>query len=162
MIILGIDPGIARTGWGVIKKHRNEVTLVNYDCLETKPTSTPSKRLSQIYRHLVKVAQKFKPHAAAVEDLFFNTNAKTAMKVGEARGVILVALQQQKVPIFHYTPLQVKNAITGYGRASKTQIQKMVKTILKLDHIPKSDDAADAIAVALTHAFTVKFPKKVV
>lgn len=159
MITLGIDPGYARTGWCVIKKQGQSITTIKYGCFETKAHTEPITRLKQVFNFITKISKKFKPDSVAVEDLFFNTNAKTAMKVGEARGVIIIALALQKIPIFHYTPLQVKNAITGYGRADKTQIQRMVKTLLKLDHIPKPDDAADALAVALTHTFTVKNPK---
>ncbi len=154
--ILGIDPGYARSGWGIIEKHGQKNSLVEYGCLETSPKSSPSQRLLIIYLSILKILDRFHPSTAAIEDLFFNTNAKTAIKVGEARGAILVALEQNQLSTAHYTPLQIKNAITGYGRADKQQIQKMVKTILSLDHIPKPDDAADALAVALTHAFTVR------
>jgi len=156
MKILGIDPGIARLGWGIIEKNGQKLKLINYGCIETKANTPHITRLTQIYHQLGKIIKKTKPAVAAIEDLFFNTNAKTAMTVGEARGVTLLTLSQQQLPVFHYTPLQIKNATTGYGRASKTQIQKMVKTLLKLDHIPKPDDSADAIAVALTHSFTSK------
>lgn len=163
MVVLGIDPGFARMGWGIIQKQTaNQIKLIKYGCIETKASTPTAQRLQQIFAHTIKIAQKYKPHSAAIEDLFFNTNAKTAIKVGEARGAILIALIKQKLPLHHYTPLQVKNAITGYGRADKTQIQKMVKTLLKLDHIPKPDDAADALAVALTHCFTVKNPKSTI
>lgn len=157
VVILGIDPGYARSGWGVIEKMGQKIKLLEYGCFETTPALSPSLRLKSIYDSLVFVIKKHKPNTAAIEDLFFNTNAKTALKVGEARGVILLALEQCHIPIGHYTPLQIKQAITGYGRADKIQIQKMIKTLLALDHLPHPDDAADALAVALTHAFTHKF-----
>lgn len=156
MLILGIDPGYARTGWGLVKKTGGNVALVKYGCIETKAGTPNNKRLASIFDHLTKLIKSHKPQAVAVENLFFNTNAKTAMKVGEARGVILIAIEKQKVPVFHYTPLQVKTTTTTYGRADKTQVQKMVQAILKLETIPKPDDAADALAVAITHCFTVK------
>jgi len=156
MIILGIDPGYAKSGWGIIEKLGQKVSLVNYGCIETTPKLSPSLRLYTVYKSIIKIIKDYRPGFAAVEDLFFGANAKTALKVGEARGVILLALENSHMQIAHYTPLQIKQAITGYGRADKTQIQKMVKTILNLDLIPKPDDAADALAVALTHAFTLK------
>lgn len=144
----------------MIQKSGQKVSLVKYDCIDIPASALVStKRLTAIHHTLIKICQKHHPHSAAVENLFFNTNAKTAMKVGEARGAILIALESQHIPIFHYTPLQVKIAVTGYGRADKFQVQKMVKSLLRLDHIPKPDDAADALAVALTHAFTVKSPQ---
>ncbi len=159
MIILGIDPGFARMGWGVISSTGAKVTLVAYGCLETKAAQTPSHRLKTIYTGVTELIKKFSPSCAVIEDLFFNTNAKTAIRVGEARGAILIALENSKLSIFHYTPLQIKIAVTGYGRADKTQIQKMIKTLLNLDQIPRPDDAADALAAALTHAFSAKIGK---
>ena len=157
MIILGIDPGFALTGWGIInKKSASSIHLVKYGCIETKAGLPSSTRLNKIFRTLTKLCQSHKPHALAMEDLFFNTNAKTAIKVGEARGVVIISAAKLKIPISHYTPLQVKQAVTGYGRADKQQVQKMVKTLLSLKQIPKPDDSADALAVAITHAFTVK------
>ena len=117
----------------------------------------PSERLKQIYNSLTKIIEEYNPDALAVEELFFNTNAKTAFIVGQARGVILLSAAQKNIPIMTYTPLQVKMAITGYGRAEKSQIGQMVKVLLKLKEIPKPDDVTDALAVALTHAFTNKF-----
>lgn len=156
MIILGIDPGYARSGWGVIQKSGQKISLIKYGCLETTPQSTSSQRLHLIFSGISKILKKFQTDSVAIEDLFFNTNAKTAIRVGEARGAILLACEIYKLPIAHYTPLQVKQAITGYGRADKTQIQKMVKTLLQLNEVPRPDDAADALAVALTHAFTTR------
>lgn len=156
MVILGIDPGYARSGWGVIAKSSQKITLIKYGCIETTPQKTPSERLHLIYSGISKILKQFKPESVAIEDLFFNTNAKTAIRVGEARGAILLACEINKLPIAHYTPLQVKQAITGYGRADKTQIQKMLKTLLQLIKVPRPDDASDALAVAITHAFTVR------
>ena len=159
MKILGIDPGIGRTGWGVIEISKSKLTMDNCGCFETEPNSKPSDRLMKIYDKIIELINKYKPEALSIEELFFNNNAKTAFLVGQARGVILLAAEQKKVPISIYTPLQVKVAVTGYGRAEKSQVGKMVKTILKLDKIPKPDDTTDALAIALTHAFSCKMSK---
>lgn len=156
MRIIGIDPGIARTGWGIIQKNHSQVSPVQFGCFETKPAEQPANRLRQIYLFITRLLEEHKPAALAIEELFFNTNAKTALIVGQARGVILLAAAQKNIPISIYTPLQVKIAITGYGRAEKSQIGQMVKILLKLPAIPAPDDTADALAIALTHAFTVK------
>ena len=157
MIVLGIDPGIARMGWGVIEVQSSKFKVQSYGCVETKAGTSIEKRLLIVYKEVVKLIEKYNPDALAVEELFFNTNAKTAFIVGQARGVILLSASQQNIEIATYTPLQVKMAITGYGRAEKAQIGQMVKVLLKLREIPKPDDVADALAVALTHAFTLKF-----
>ena len=156
MLIIGIDPGIARTGWGIIEKNHSQVSPVEFGCFETKSTEEPAVRLKQIYLHLVELFDKHNPDYLAIEDLFFNTNAKTALVVGQARGVILLAASLKNIPISVYTPLQVKIALTGYGRAEKSQVGQMVKVLLKLPAIPRPDDTADALAIALTHAFTIK------
>ena len=155
--ILGIDPGFARVGWGVLEVQNSEFRIQNYGCVETSKDSNPQERLVDVYEQVLKITKKYKPDVLAIEELFFTSNAKTAFKVGEARGVIILAGAMQKIPVFSYTPLQVKMAITGYGRAEKTQIGQMVKTLLKLKEIPKPDDVTDALAVALTHAFTKRF-----
>jgi len=149
MIILGIDPGFARMGWGVISKTGTKFSLVDYGCLETFKGINISDRLEMIFNGISKVINKYNPDLAGIETLFFNTNAKTAVKVGEARGAILVALKKSGVKICDVTPLQVKQSVAGYGRAEKSQVQKMVKTLLNLKEIPRPDDAADALAVAL-------------
>ncbi len=149
MIILGIDPGFARMGWGVISKTGAKFSLVDYGCLKTSAKTGLSGRLELIFDGISKVIKKYKPDMAGIETLFFNTNAKTAVKVGEARGAVLVALKKSGIKICDVTPLQVKQAVAGYGRAEKSQIQKMVKTLLNLKEIPRPDDAADALAVAL-------------
>ena len=159
MHILGIDPGIGRMGWGVIDVEGAKLESLSYGCLETKPKSEISSRLKSIYEFTSEVIQKQKPDALAVEELFFNTNTTTAFSVGQARGVVLLCAGQHNIPITSYTPLQVKMAITGYGRAEKSQIGQMVKTILHLPGIPKPDDTCDALAIAITHAFSYKLQK---
>ena len=157
--ILGIDPGIARTGWGVVRVEHSNVKTLSFDCITTPSTLPHEERLSKLYQQILQVVNTKKPEQAAVEKLFFNTNVKTALVVAEARGVVLLALSQRNIPVFHYTPLEIKVAVTGYGRAKKRQVQRMIKALLKLDTIPSPDDVADALAVALTHAYTQK-PEK--
>lgn len=152
MIILGIDPGIATTGFGVITYEKGVCTLVDCGVITTDKDLTHSERLAILYEDLTELVKKHQPQQVAVEKLFFSTNVTTAMTVGEARGVALLVLQQGGVPISEYTPLQVKQGITGYGKATKKQVQEMVKTRLKLNTIPRPDDAADALAIALTHS----------
>jgi crossover junction endodeoxyribonuclease RuvC len=156
MRILGIDPGIGRVGWGFLEKNGNKIMPLVYDCFETQVNGDKPKRLQAIFEFMTEILEKYNPDALAIEDLFFNTNAKTALSVGEARGVVLLTAAQKEIPISVYTPLQVKIAVTGYGRAEKSQVGHMVKTLLKLPTIPKPDDTADALAIALTHAFTIK------
>jgi len=151
-IILGIDPGLATVGYGLIKQEKGKLFIINYGIISTHASHNFETRLFQIHKELEKIIKKYKPDTIAVEELFFCKNVKTAIKVGQARGVILLTAQIQNVLIHEYTPLQVKQAITGYGRADKNQIQQMVKTILKLKDIPKPDDAADALAIAITCA----------
>lgn len=157
MIILGIDPGIARCGWGLIETKNSELKTKNFGCIETKAILSKEKRLLVIYKEVKNLIEKYKPRVVAIEELFFNTNVKTALAVGEARGVVLLACGKKNIPISVFTPLEVKMAITGYGRAEKTQIGQMVKALLKLKEIPKPDDTTDALAVALTEAFTKKY-----
>ena len=148
-IILGIDPGFGRIGWGVIIQDGSEWAVVNYGCIETDPKDIFVDRLVKMKCEIEKIIQKYKPTRMAVEELFFFKNVKTAVQVGQARGIILLTGVENKLPIDEFTPLQVKQAITGYGRAEKQQMQKMVQTILKLKNKIKSDDAADALGVAL-------------
>lgn len=155
MFILGIDPGLARTGWGVIERSRGADQLIAYGVIETPAKTPDNERLVQLFEKLQKIIKKFHPDQAAIERLFFEKNAKTAIQVGQARGVVMLALSLKKIPQLDVTPLQVKQAVAGYGAASKEQVQKMVKTLLKLSDIPKPDDAADALAVALT------FPQRI-
>lgn len=156
MRILGIDPGIGRTGWGVIEKKGVDISVVNFGLIETSQTQQMHIRLEILYDKLQLIYKEYKPDTIAVEELFFNTNAKTAFIVGQARGVVLLTSSINHVTPFIYTPLQVKIAITGYGRAEKNQIGEMVKKLLKLKTIPKPDDVADALAIAITHAFSVR------
>ena len=152
MIVLGIDPGIALTGWGVVKK-KDGSELIKYGCIETSKNKKSSQRLLKIYQELQKIIKKYKPEVLSLEKLFFNTNAKTAFSVGEARGVIKICAVLNKIPVVEFTPLQIKNCIVGYGRANKKQVQEMVKISLRLKKTPRPDDAADAIATALTFCF---------
>lgn len=156
MRILGIDPGIGRTGWGLVEVENARLKVQSFGCVETKSDLTISERLRQIYTEISKIIAKHKPDEFAIEELFFNTNAKTALIVGHARGVALLLAGQKQLSVSEYTPLQVKIALTGYGRAEKNQIGQMVKIILGLQMIPKPDDAADALAIAITHAFSRK------
>lgn len=153
MIIMGIDPGYARLGWGVIEKSSG-IRSIAYGCIETSASMKHIDRLHYIHSELSALIEKHQPKEIAVEELFFAKNAKTAIKVGEARGVILLTASQKNIPTTEYKPLEVKQAITGYGGADKTQMQRMVASLLKLASIPTPDDTADALAVALTHAQT--------
>ncbi len=157
MIILGIDPGIGRCGWGIVEGKNSAFKALNYGCIETSSKKEIPQRLREIYEQIEEIIKKYSPDALAIEELFFNTNAKTAFVVGQARGVVLLAGARAKIPIFIYTPLQVKIALTGYGRAEKSQIGQMVKTLLKLNAVPKPDDTADALAIALSHIFSARF-----
>jgi crossover junction endodeoxyribonuclease RuvC len=159
MIILGIDPGIARCGWAIIETRGSQLVAKDYGCIETQSSMEVSLRLSEIYRKITKLIKKHSPDALVLEDLFFNTNAKTAFVVGQARGAVLLSGAENGIKNYVYTPLQVKIAVTGYGRAEKEQVGKMVKIILALDKIPKPDDTADALAIAITHAFSAKMAK---
>ncbi len=160
MRVLGIDPGIARTGWGIVGVENGKLGVDSFGCIETSPQEETCKRLEEIYTEILKLIKKYSPESIAIEELFFNTNAKTAFVVGQARGVILLACSQKNLDLAVYTPLQVKIAVTGYGRAEKNQIGKMVKTILNLKTVPKPDDTADALAVGLTHLFSIRMREK--
>lgn len=149
--VLGIDPGTAIVGWAILDEVGGCVNATAYGHITTSPKNTTAERLFEVVNDLRQVIAKYDPDEAAVEDLFFFKNVKTVMKVSQARGSILLTLEENCVNIFEYTPLQVKQALTGYGRAEKKQIQLMVKNILKLKEIPKPDDTADAIAIALCH-----------
>jgi len=152
MIILGIDPGLAIVGYGIITFERNKFTTIDYGAITT-PAHTPVEdRLLKIYKDMHLLIEQYKPEDLAIEELFYNTNQKTVISVCEARGVILLSAKQKKLNINEYTPLQVKQSVVGYGRAEKIQVQTMVKNLLKLDKIPKPDDAADALAIAICHA----------
>ncbi len=156
MIILGIDPGYAIVGIGVLAYAGNKFKTLEYGAITTPAGMSTTERLKKIYAQITMYVDKYKPDAAAIEELFFNSNQKTAINVAQARGVILAAVANKDVPIFEYTPLQVKQSVTGYGRADKQQIQTMVKMLLGLNAIPKPDDAADALAIAICHAHSNK------
>jgi len=153
---LGIDPGLATVGYGVLKYEKNKFTTIDYGAIITPPHTPVHERLQTIYEQLQGIIDIYKPDDLAVEELFFNTNQKTIIPVCEARGVILLCAHQNGLDISEYTPLQVKQSVVGYGRAEKMQIQTMVKNILKLEKIPKPDDAADAVALAICHAHSKK------
>ena len=158
MIVLGIDPGIATTGFGVVRENPDgQLIVLAYGTLETPKTDALPTRLLSLRQQLIALNETWRPTEAAVEALFFATNLKTAMTVGQARGVVLVTLHEAGLQIGEYTPLQVKQAITGYGQASKRQMQIMVQTLLALETMPKPDDAADALAIAITHIHSTHY-----
>ena len=157
MIILGIDPGFATMGWGVIKSEKGNATVIDYGVVTTPKTESLPTRLAMLEVGIKKLIERFKPDEIALEELFFNTNITTAINVAQARGVIILTCVKECGRLYEYTPLQIKQALTGYGRAEKRQIQAMVKTFLRLEKVPKPDDAADALAVALTHSQTSRF-----
>ncbi len=157
MRILGIDPGIAIVGYGVVDKEGNSYKTIAYDAVTTRAHTPLPERLEKVYNGVNEIIKKYKPDAMSIEELFFNNNAKTALTVGQARGVIILAAMQNKIPVYEYTPLQVKQALTGYGRASKTQIQQMMKSMLGLSEVPKPDDVADALAIAVCHGNSMRF-----
>ena len=151
MRILGIDPGTATTGFAIIEESENEYELLDHGCITT-PSGLPlEKRLREIDQDLEQIIKEWKPDAAAVEEIFFSKNVKTAISVAQARGVILQKLEQMGVKMFSYNPMQVKMAVCSTGKASKVQVQKMVQMLLKLEKVPHPDDAADAAAIALCH-----------
>lgn len=157
MIILGIDPGLATVGFGVISSEKGKVTAIDYGVILTPKDARLPDRLKMIEESLVKLIDRYHPDEIAMEELFFNNNQKTAINVAQARGVTLLTCVKYTEKLFEYTPLQIKQALTGYGRADKHQIQAMVTRLLNLKKTPKPDDAADALAVALTHSNTSRF-----
>ena len=151
MIILGLDPGSAKTGYGIIEKRlRSKLECITYGCITTPQSKSNSERLLILEKGLTAVLKRYQPDVAAVEKLFFFKNLKTVMPVSEARGVLLLTLARHNIPMHEFTPLQVKMTIAGYGRAEKKQVQRMVKEILALPEIPKPDDAADGLGLAIT------------
>ncbi|MFP4660729.1 MAG: crossover junction endodeoxyribonuclease RuvC [Halanaerobiales bacterium] len=162
MLILGIDPGLAIVGYSLIEKKGNKYNVCNYGVIRTPADQLNSKRLQSIYNELIEIINDYKPDEMAVEELFFNKNVKTAIKVGQARGIILLSGAQSGLKVAEYTPLQVKQAVVGYGRAGKNQVQQMVKALLNLKEIPKPDDAADALAVALCHGNSLGLKRSIV
>ncbi|WP_068784612.1 crossover junction endodeoxyribonuclease RuvC [Paenibacillus phocaensis] len=161
MRILGIDPGIAIVGFGFIDKQGSKVTPVQYGCIQTEAHTPEEERLLHVYEAMVQLIDKYKPEAVAFEKLFFNRNVTTAMSVSQARGVLVLAAVQKGLSIAEYTPMQVKQAIVGYGKAEKRQVQEMTRMFLKLQAIPKPDDVADALAVAVCHAHSYTLNSKI-
>ncbi|KRQ87511.1 Crossover junction endodeoxyribonuclease RuvC [Caloramator mitchellensis] len=157
MRIIGIDPGIAIVGVGIIEYTNNKFKVIDYFAITTTPKNTMPERLEIIYNRLDEILRLYNPDAVAFEELFFNMNAKTALTVGQARGACVLCAQKRKLNIFEYTPLQVKQAVVGYGRADKKQMQQMVKVLLNLNEIPKPDDVADALGIAICHAHSSNF-----
>ena len=154
MIILGIDPGYAIVGYGVLEYKNNHFKTIDYGAITTEAGTDFNRRLEIVYDEISALMEKYKPDAMSVEKVFYNSNAKTVIDVSQARGVIMLAAQKHKIPVFEYTPLQVKQSVVGYGRAEKKQIQEMIKRILFLEKVPKPDDTADALAMAVCHAHT--------
>lgn len=159
MIILGVDPGTAITGYGVIASDGDELASIAYGAITTPSTWDMPRRLQYIYRELTALIAQHQPTDAVVEKLFFSKNVRTALSVGQARGVALLAVAQANLQPHEYTPTEIKQAVVGYGRADKAQIQQMVRMLLQLDHIPQPDDAADALAIAICHAHRARFER---
>lgn len=160
MRILGIDPGFAITGYSIIDYVGNKFKLITSGAVTTDAGISFPIRLEKIFDDLTNIILEYKPEAISVEELFFNNNAKTAINVAQARGVILVVGRKMNVDTFEYTPLQIKQAVVGYGRADKIQVQKMVKSILNVEKLPKLDDTTDSMAAAICHAHSSKFSVK--
>lgn len=152
MIILGIDPGIATMGYGIIKYFQGSFNYITCGAISTPAGERVERRLALIYDQLNRLIKTYQPNALAVEELFFNTNQKTAINVAQARGIVLLSAERAGIPLYEYTPLQVKQAVVGYGRAEKHQVMEMTKLLLSLNQRPKPDDAADALALAICHA----------
>jgi crossover junction endodeoxyribonuclease RuvC len=156
VLILGIDPGTAITGYGLVREDDTELNLVGCGVIVTPSGQTLPERLQTIYQGLSQVIHEHQPDAAAVEELFFSRNVRTALSVGHARGVALLALADAGLPVYEYKPLEVKQAVAGYGGADKQQVQEMVRMLLHLDRVPQPDDAADAVAVAVCHIHSAR------
>ena len=156
MLVLGIDPGTAITGYGLVREDEAGLALVDHGVITTPAGQPLPGRLQAIYRGLREVVAEHQPQIAAVEELFFSRNARTALSVGHARGVILLALADAGLSIHEYKPLEIKQAVAGYGGADKQQVQEMVRMLLELDHVPQPDDAADALAVAVCHIHSAR------
>lgn len=161
MRILGIDPGFAILGYGVIDLQGNHFTVCGYGSIMTDSKMEMPDRLKLLYSNLMEIIETYQPDVVSIEELFFNKNTKTALLVGQARGVALLACANCGLEIYEYTPLQIKQGLVGYGRAEKTQIQQMVKTILHLSDIPKPDDTADALAAAICHGHSVEYRRRI-
>lgn len=161
MLTLGIDPGTATTGFALVREERDEYALVDCGVILTSADEPMPRRLLRLHSELSGLIAAFRPDAVAVEELFFNKNVRTAISVGQARGVILLAAAEADVPAYEYTPLQVKQSVVGYGRAEKRQVQEMVRILLGLDEPPRPDDAADAVAVALCHLQSARVQQRI-
>lgn len=159
-ITLGIDPGLANTGWGLVKKQGGKLTMIDYGSIKTLASTPTEKRLMEIYQSLDKIIKKYQPDITSIEQLFFCKNVKTAMAVGQARGVIILVAGKNKLQIEEFTPLQIKLALTNYGQASKKQVQQMVKIVLALKTAPSPDHAADALAAAICCINSLKYERK--
>lgn len=158
MLVIGIDPGTATTGYGLVREDRNgSLAAIAFGVVTTPPDLPMPQRLQLLHAELNEILQLHQPDSGAVEQLFFQTNVKTAISVGQGRGVALLCLAQAGLDVGEYTPLEVKQAVTGYGKADKRQVQEMVRVLLQLDERPKPDDAADALAVAICHLHSAKF-----
>ena len=160
-MILGIDPGTATMGWGVVRQEGNRLRYVQHGAITTPSDWEMPRRLGRLFDGVTELVRGYRPETVAIEELFFNTNTTTAITVGQARGVAILAAYKAGIEVAEYTPLQVKQAITSYGRADKRQVQEMVKALLNLRGIPKPDDAADGLAIAICHAFTSRMGGKV-
>lgn len=152
MVILGIDPGIATVGYGIISAANGRFSPIDYGTITTKAGVLLEKRLCEIYDCVTELIRRYSPDAVAIEELFFNKNVKTAIDVAQGRGAILTAVAKSGIDLFEYTPLQVKSSVVGYGRAEKQQVMYMIKVLLNLNSTPKPDDTADALAIAICHA----------
>ena len=152
MVVFGIDPGYAIVGWGAISFQANIYKPLGFGAVETQAHTDFNERLELIYDELYEILKRCRPDAVSIEKLYFQTNKTTAIKVAQARGVILLAAQKLRIPVFEYTPLQVKTAVTGYGKAKKPQVMEMTRRLLDLPEVPKPDDTADALAIAICHA----------
>ena len=151
MIVLGIDPGYAIVGYGIVEYNANKFRPISFGAVTTKAGTQFSSRLETIYNDISEIMRKYKPEALSIEKLFFNTNTTTAIDVAQARGVVLLAARQNQIPVFEYTPLQVKQSVTGYGKAPKNQVMELTRRLLNLEKVPKPDDTADALAMAICH-----------
>jgi crossover junction endodeoxyribonuclease RuvC len=156
VLVLGIDPGTATTGYGLVQEDETGLALIDCGAITTPAGQPLASRLQAIYRELAAITSTHRPDAVAVEELFFSRNVRTALSVGHARGVTLLALADAGLPIYEYKPLEIKQAIAGYGGADKRQVQEMVRMLLNLDQVPQPDDAADAVAVAVCHIHSDK------
>ncbi|OUM87184.1 MAG: crossover junction endodeoxyribonuclease RuvC [Bacillus thermozeamaize] len=161
MRIMGIDPGLAIVGYGIVDESQMRIRPVQYGCIRTPAEISVAERLERIYKGVSALIEEYAPDCLAVEELYFNRNVTTAFTVGQARGVILLAAVQHGVPVYEYTPLQVKQGVVGYGRADKQQVQEMVQRLLSLSEPLRPDDVADALAVALCHAFRLPLLRRV-